>query len=109
MGVTGAIIAATAIAAAGTGFQISEAQASRRQARRLSREQTTRQQELQKQFQTQKSQSESEAAERKARAAARRRQRALQTAGTSRADQLLTGPSGVTAEPTGTRKTLLGA
>lgn len=105
LAILGTALATSAVA---TGFQVSQAQGARRQARRLAGEQRTRQEELAKKFRTARATQESEAKERSVRAQARRRQKALTGRGTGRSETILTGPGGVTEQAVGTRKTLLG-
>jgi hypothetical protein len=103
-----AILIGAAVAAAGTGFQISEARGAKADARKEADQERRRQDKLRGDLSAHQAANESAAKERSTRLEARRRQRALSGAGQGRADTILTGPGGVTgAAPE--RKTLLGA
>jgi hypothetical protein len=104
-----AILIGAAVAAAGTGFQISEARGARAEAKRQGDEERRRQEKLRGDLSAHQASQESAAKERQTRLEARRRQRALSGAGQGRADTLLTGPSGIAQAAAPERKTLLGA
>jgi Flp pilus assembly protein TadB len=100
-----AVLAATAVAAGGTAYQMSESSKARKEARDATSRQERRQLQLEAEARTRAEQEEAQMGQSKAKA----RQKALAAGATGRRDTILTGPLGVPgADTSGGGKTLLG-